>query len=142
MQAGALGAPLAIGAFAFIRGDRQRGVRIAVTGLMAWGAAKALKREVGRGRPSEVVEDTQIRLGSADRGLGFPSGHAAVAMTLIASIPRDSHPIVRIGGGALALGVGLSRIYVGAHLPLDVVGGWALGLSIASAYDEVFRTNG
>jgi undecaprenyl-diphosphatase len=42
---------------------------------------------------------------------------------------------------ALALGslVILGRLYVGAHLPLDVVGGAALGAVAGSAVDLVVR---
>lgn len=136
MQAGALGAPLAIGAVVFLKWDRRSGARMALTGLAAWSAAKVLKKEIGRGRPGEFVQST-LRFGSADRGLGFPSGHAAVVATLVASIPSDAHPMVKAGGVALATTVGLARIHVGAHFPLDVIGGWAMGASIAAIYDEI-----
>ena len=137
MQAGALGAPLVVGSVLALRGDLRGGVRTAATGALAWGAAKALKRLVGRGRPGDHIDDTTLRMGSADNGLGYPSGHAAVVMTLIAAIPPGAHPLWRATGAALALTVGLSRIYVGAHYPLDVVGGWALGATIADAYASV-----
>ena len=60
-------------------------------------------------------------------GLGYLSGHAGVAVALgAAALPR-----LGPGGRALTLAavpvVGLTRIYVGAHLPLDVAGGAALG---------------
>jgi undecaprenyl-diphosphatase len=137
MQAGALGAPLAVGTLFIATGDRKTGLRIVLTGAAAWGAAKALKREVGRGRPAEFVEETKLRFGSADQGLGYPSGHAAVVSTLVGSIPPGTHPIIKVGGIALATVVGVARIHVGAHFPLDVIGGYALGASIATVYDNL-----
>lgn len=139
MQAGALGAPLAIGALTAVRGHRRTGTRIAVTGAAAWGAAKVLKAIVGRGRPGDHIESTVLRLGSADDGLGFPSGHAAVAATLAMALPPDTPWAVRLAAFGLATTVGIARVYVGAHYPLDVVGGWALGVAlgdIANAVDD------
>ena len=61
------------------------------------------------------------------------SGHAAVSVTLaLVSLPNG-----RPGGLAgllTAAGItGVARIYVGAHLPLDVAGGWALGALVGGA---------
>lgn len=131
MQAGALAAPLVSGAAIAVRRDRRAGLRVAATGAGAWVAAKALKRIVARGRPGEHDPATVLRIGSADHGLGYPSGHAAVSATL-AFATAGSVP--RLALGALAATVGVTRIYVGAHYPLDVIGGWALGVLVAEAY--------
>lgn len=137
MQAGALGAPLAIGALVAARGDRTIGLRIAGTGVTAWAGAKALKKSTGRGRPGDHDDATVLRMGSADHGLGYPSGHAAVAATLVSALTGSQGGATRAFGVALAGVVGMSRIYVGAHYPLDVVGGYALGASITTAYHVV-----
>ena len=137
MQAGALGAPLAIGSAIAVRGDRASGLRIAGTGLAAWAAAKALKRATARGRPGDHDEATVLRMGSADHGLGFPSGHAAVVATLVGALTESQGGALTALGIALAGVVGVSRIYVGAHYPLDVIGGYALGASIAATYQVV-----
>jgi undecaprenyl-diphosphatase len=63
----------------------------------------------------------------------FPSGHAttsfACAATLAPFVPRHAVPILYI----LAAAIAYSRVYVGVHYPLDVVGGAALGLLVATA---------
>ena len=134
---------LATAAALLIRGRRHDAVRIAAGGVTAWTAAKALKRLVGRGRPGDHVEDTTLRLGSADHGLGYPSGHAAVAVTLAAGLTPVLGRRAGVPAAAVAGIVGISRIYVGAHYPLDVLGGWALGAVVAdfaAAGDAVLRS--
>jgi len=42
----------------------------------------------------------------------------------------------------LAALVGLARVYVGAHVPLDVVGGAAEGLALAAGLNLLFGTGG
>ena len=67
---------------------------------------------------------------------GFPSGHSLMSMAILGSaaaiIARHSDAgavkvIVTICGVFLILGVGISRIYVGAHWANDVVGGYLFG---------------
>jgi membrane-associated phospholipid phosphatase len=105
--------------------------RTAVWGTATWGGAKLLKRVARRDRPDPSI-GTLVR-GRAQRGLGYPSGHAAVAV-VVASIagPCLSAPWRR-GLRVAALAVGPLRMYVGAHLPLDVAGGIALGLAAGAA---------
>ena len=107
--------------------------RLAV-GLLVGGAgtyvlAKVVKGLVVRGRPDSLLEDVQIR-GTASLGRGYVSGHAAV-ITLLAVLgwPYLGRRM-RVLVLTTAVLVGLSRVYVGAHLPLDVVGGAALGLAV------------
>lgn len=57
----------------------------------------------------------------------FPSNSAAVAFTLAGLLWRGSRK-VGLAAGAVALGLGLARVYAGVHYPLDVAVGMALGL--------------
>ena len=56
------------------------------------------------------------------------SGHAAVAMASAGIIHR--YVSRRLGAAAYGI-VGFSRIYAGAHLPIDVLGGAALGILVS-----------
>lgn len=138
MQAGSLGGALGTGLLVGLRRDRNLGLEIAVAGTVAWLAAKAIKAAVGRERPSKTVGSTQLRLGAAESGLGFPSGHAALAMTSATLLGRSASRRHRLTLGAVPALVGFSRIHVGAHYPLDVLGGWALGLAVADATSRSF----
>lgn len=133
MQFGAFLSPIVIGGVTYWHTRRaDPAVPIAAAGLTAWLTAKAIKQIVGRGRPFDFDPHTRLRLGTEiDGSLGFVSGHAAVA-TAIAGIssPYLPSPTAAAVYGLAGL-VGLSRVYVGAHLPVDVVGGMALGQLVA-----------
>lgn len=128
MQAGNVAA-VAAGALAALVARRPRlAAGLVVAGALAYAGAKVVKQFVTRGRPSTLVADVDIH-GAAAEGLGFVSGHAAVAVALaVVAFPylgRRSRWVV----AALAAFVCVARVYVGAHLPLDVVGGAALGIA-------------
>jgi membrane-associated phospholipid phosphatase len=106
---------------------------LAVSGVTVYVLAKVIKGYVDRGRPAALVSEVVERENFSPESLGYPSGHAAVgwAITIIvlASLGRPW----RIAAIVLAVVVPIVRMYVAAHLPLDLIGGAALGIVVASA---------
>lgn len=105
---------------------------LAVSGIGVYLLAKVVKGFVERGRPAALVDAVVEREPFAPDSLGFPSGHAAVAWAItIVVLVFLGRPwrIVAIG---LAIAVPTVRMYVAAHLPLDLIGGAALGIVVAS----------
>lgn len=138
MQTGSLFGPVVLGAVTWKRWHRWRpSVGSVVAGVTAWQLAKVVKDRVRRGRPYEVVDNFARRAGTPLDGLGFPSGHSAVAFTLASACSPYLGRGGRIGAYGLAALVGFSRIQVSAHLPLDVVAGAALGYSVGNAWNLV-----
>lgn len=132
MQTGSLGGVFAAGATATAVGRRDLGTRLVVVGSSSWVAAKGLKHFVQRGRPSATLEACRT-LGRPQSGLGYPSGHAMVAATMAALAGAEGRGLVPALLSVVAVLAGLGRVYVGAHLPLDVVGGLALGGAVGVA---------
>ncbi len=129
MQAGSLGGSQVIGGVVVAAGDHRLGRRLAGVGALAWTASKVVKPFASRGRPSSVVDVARV-LGREQAGLGYPSGHAAVAAGMAAATLPHVAPRGRVALFALTSVVAASRVYVGAHLPLDVAGGAALGVAV------------
>jgi membrane-associated phospholipid phosphatase len=114
---------------------RRPALDIVAAGSVAWVAAKIMKMSVGRGRPAALLDHVRLRgsVGVSNRtGLGFPSGHATVAFALAVVVYPWLPPRLRSVVLALAAVVALSRLYFGAHLPLDALGGAALGVAIGA----------
>jgi membrane-associated phospholipid phosphatase len=131
MQAGTVGTVPAVAAVAWLAGNGKLARSLALGGTAAWLLTKAVKPVGGRARPAGVLEDVTLREHIAG-DLGWPSGHTAVATTLAAilapELPDAATPVLAGIVGA----VGFGRMYVGAHLPQDIVGGAGLGLIIAA----------
>jgi undecaprenyl-diphosphatase len=100
------------------------------------GLTTLLKMMLQRARPeTEYVQNMLVH------SFSFPSGHAAGAMIgcgffaylAWTSLPQ---PLAAIAAAMLVFmifAIGISRIYLGAHYPSDVVGGWlfgAIGLAV------------
>jgi len=90
--------------------------------LMEW----SLKQVFMRPRPENL-------------SFSFPSGHSTAAaaffgavMYLCGSLPPRRRDTVRVLAGVMIVLVGLARVILRAHWPSDVVGGFALGLALAS----------
>ncbi len=100
-------------------------LRLLMTGSLAYLSAGVIKDILGRGRPYEFLHNV-INL-DVIRGSGFPSGHMALATALALTmghyLPKKYHWIIPVW----ILGVGISRLILGVHFPMDIVGGFAIG---------------
>ena len=133
MQAGTLAGPIGVAvAVAVFRRDWLLSGATMAAGLVAWFGAKGVKRVVERDRPLGYLPDVVIREGDGS-GLGYVSGHSAVAATAavmaMAALPARWRPVPAV----VAFLVGIARVVHGVHLPADLVGGWSLGVLIAFA---------
>ncbi|HYH74815.1 MAG TPA: phosphatase PAP2 family protein [Candidatus Saccharimonadales bacterium] len=99
--------------------------RLAFTIIGAYGVTVLAKHFIERPRPLGLFEDVHARV--AETGMGFPSGHTmaitVITLTLLPYLPWKLRWIIPI----LIVAVGISRLYLGVHIPLDLVGGLALG---------------
>ena len=139
MQAGSLTAPFALAGWSYWRTrDVDPAVTYAASGFITWLAAKGVKKMIGRGRPHDHDPTTNLRLATrTDGSLGYVSGHAAVASTIATVIGSGRSPVAVAGLQTFALLVGGTRIYAGAHLPLDVAGGTALGILVGETTNSI-----
>ena len=141
MQLGTLWAPLVVAlAIGLGRRDWMLAACLAVADGFVWTTVHGLKDLAGRGRPPTFLPDVVVRDGTA-RGLGFPSGHSAMAamtaVVCLAAVPRRFHWVLAL----LAAAVGIARVVHGVHFPADVVGGWAYGILVGvgtlAVYDRL-----
>jgi membrane-associated phospholipid phosphatase len=138
---GVLAMPLvvALGALAFRRWRLAAALVLVVPLKLA--LERVVKLLVQRERPGTTVPDAVLR-GVHSAGLSFASGHAiitfAIAGLLALVLPRRWGIVAFV----LASLNGVARVYLGAHNPLDVVGGAAVGLAIAAALDLVLDVAG
>ena len=131
MQLGSLAAVPSSAAWALIAKRRALALDLAVAGGTSWVAAKVVKGIVRRERPAALVAESLLR-GRPQTGLGFPSGHSAIATALATAATPWLSAAARRGAWTSVAAVGIARMYVGAHLPVDVVGGVAMGSAIAT----------
>ena len=131
MQLGSFGAVFAVAALAALLRRFRLALELLAAGLLAYYSAKGLKDLVDRARPAALINDVVVR-GPASHGLGYPSGHAAVSFALAATavpfLARRWRRVIWV----LPLTVGFARVFVGAHLSLDVAGGFALGWTVGA----------
>lgn len=125
-----------LAAIGFLLITRRRGAALLV--LVAVGGGTLLsslfKQAFARPRPDFVAHAVDVHTAS------FPSGHAMLSavtyLTLGALLARvEPHPMRKayiLGlAVALALAIGISRVFLGVHYPTDVLAGWSVGAAWA-----------
>lgn len=136
MQLGNLLAVPATAVVAVLTRRFRLAVELLVAGGGAWLAAKVVKQMVDRGRPGELLHDVVLRHSPAS-GHGYVAGHAATAFALAVVALPYLGVRARVAALVAATLVALARVYVGAHLPLDILGGAALGWAVGSLVHAV-----
>ena len=89
-----------------------------------------LREATGRDRPPLVYPDPKPLVGLPHTG-AFPSGHSSSAFAAATVIAWSSRRLA-VPAYVLAALVAWSRVYVGVHWPLDVIGGAILGVLVGT----------
>ncbi|MCL4359634.1 phosphatase PAP2 family protein [Patescibacteria group bacterium] len=99
-------------------------------------AEMILKNLVARPRPSLAMG--AIILGSPSTDYSFPSGHATIAFAMavvLSKIEPRWRPVFYL----LAVAISFSRLYVGKHFPLDLLGGALAGYAVGHCSWQLAR---
>jgi undecaprenyl-diphosphatase len=106
-------------------------VLVLASDLVAQLLSYGMRDWIDRRRPPLVYPEPKPLVHVPHSG-SFPSGHATAAFAC-ATVLAWRAPRLALPAFALAAAIACSRVYVGVHWPLDVLGGAALGALIATA---------
>lgn len=101
------------------------GLRLAAATSFATLLSQVLKRCLSRPRPDARIVGFEALARNPDR-FSFPSGHSAAAVAVAVAFSAEPFGVAP-ASAILAAGIALSRVYLGAHYPLDVAAGAVLG---------------
>jgi undecaprenyl-diphosphatase len=133
---------LAVGPIVAVIAALLRRFRLAIAVLIATvaklGSERLVKAIVSRQRPgTSVGGDLHLRGDVSPTGESFVSGHAVLVAAIAGLVTPYLPGRWKIAPWVIVGLVMVTRVYVGAHNPLDVICGAALGLVIAGVLNIV-----
>lgn len=97
-----------------------------------WLTAEIIKNVTRISRP--IVENLMI----VEKGFSFPSEHSALSMVIaivVLSLNKKAGYFLIF----ISFLIGISRIVLGVHFPIDVFAGWILGLIVGVLFVKLFK---
>lgn len=127
-QLGNIGTATAVASLFFLLNYRRLAVEIILGTITLWLLVETIKVLTDRTRPFHILEGARV-IGWREPGRSFPSGHTAQIFFLMTLLIHRFQPGLwgTVALYAVAVLVGFTRMYVGAHYPRDVIGGAVLG---------------
>lgn len=113
--------------------DRRLGMRLALILIFSQGLNEILKVAFHSPRPYWVSPNIEVQ--GAYGNFGIPSGHAQDAVCVWGMLALHARRTWTSAAALiLILLIGLSRVYLNAHFPIDVIAGWAFGALLLLAF--------
>lgn len=111
--------------------DKNKGFTICSTLLFSVMSMGLLKAIVRAPRPFQVLDSIDGKRLATATGYSFPSGHTTTGSSFYSSLAfAYKKRALSILCAVMIVLVGLSRLYLGVHWPIDVFGGLVLGIGI------------
>jgi membrane-associated phospholipid phosphatase len=102
---------------------------VVVSFLLAEAITQTLKHLADQPRPTASIPGLDVHGYPKDPfGNAYPSAHTSIVVALVTALWPWLNAPQRVAGVAMAVLVALNRLYIGAHWPLDVIGGAAIGV--------------
>jgi undecaprenyl-diphosphatase len=140
-QIGALAAAPIAALVAALLHRRRLALAILVALVAKLVLERVVKLVVTRERPgTSIGDDVHLRGDVTAGGESFVSGHAVLVAAVAGVITPYLPARWKVVPWVVVALVMFTRVYVGAHNPLDVVCGAGLGVAIACAVNQLFHT--
>lgn len=127
-QVGNMGTAILSAAFFFLTNSGRLAAEIIFGTLTLWLLVETIKALTDRARPFLALQTARV-IGWRERGRSFPSGHTSQTFFLVTLLSHrfEIGFAATLALYAVAVLVGFTRVYLGAHYPRDVIAGAVLG---------------